>query len=213
MADAINTINPVPNTKFIVNKYEGIDGSRVNQSTPRGRLTFVDTNGRQTLPRTATEAALAVYPTDWAKPLNPPPYFDGPGLNGAPPYAFSDGSLDAQTGTFDLAYDQAFQTPWPVGYVQYDIPPMFYDQPVTSGNKCLVWDEGTFTYGSGNYVGAITTYKYGDKLYTAYASGSEGMVTNVAPSGVSNTIGIVVGREVFGTGTLTVKLKGTDAIL
>jgi hypothetical protein len=30
MADAINTGNPVSTTKFIVNKYDDIDGSRVH---------------------------------------------------------------------------------------------------------------------------------------------------------------------------------------
>lgn len=212
MADVITTINHVPNRKFVVNRYDEIEGSRVNQSTPRGRLTFIDSNGRMSLPTTSAQAQMAVYPVDWAKPLNPPPYFDGPGLNGQPPYGFGDGSIDSQVNAFRLDPDQAYQTPWPIGYIQYPIPPMFYDLPVTSGNKCLVWDEGIFTYGYGNFVGVASGYVYGQKVYTAYASGSEGMLTNVAPSGVTTVAGIVLGVEIFGSGTITVKLNGTHAI-
>lgn len=209
MPDAINTGNPVSTTKFIVNKYDDIDGNnhRVSQETPRGRLCFKDTNGRMTLPRTQAEAAKAVYPVDWAKPLNPPPYYDGPGLNGALPNALDDGSLDMQVSNFSLDMDQNFVANWPVGYKQYDIPPMFYDLPVTSGNKCLVWDGGTFTYGSGNYAGSISDYTIGQLVYTASEAGSEGKLTT---SGVVS-VGHVHQRETFGPGTLTVKLKGTAA--
>jgi hypothetical protein len=61
MADAINTGNPVNTTKFMWNKYDDIDGSRVNQDTPRGRLGFRDTNNKFTLPRTLAEARKAVF--------------------------------------------------------------------------------------------------------------------------------------------------------
>ena len=213
MPDAINTGNAVPFTKFIVNKYSDIDGgpARVSQETPRGRLCFRDTNGRMTLPRTATEAAKAVYPVDWAKPLNPPPYFDGPGLNGQLPNALNDGSLDNQESDFDISFINTFtQGGWPVGYKQYDIPPHFYDLPVTSGNKCLVYDQGTVTYGSGNYIGTITNYSIGQKLYTAFDSGNEGKLTH-ASSGTT-VVAVVVQRETFGPGTLTVKLYGTPAL-
>jgi hypothetical protein len=212
MADAINTGNPVSTTKFIVNKYDDIDGGRVNQETPRGRLGFKDTNGRYTLPRDPQEATKSVYALDWPKPLNPPPYYEGPGLNGALPYGFSDGSLGTQENTFAMDPDTVYQTPWPIGYKVFDVPPYFYDLPVTSGNFALVFDEGTFTYGSGNYVGSIASYAYGDKLYTSYSSGNQGKLTNVAPSGVTAVVGVVFDRDVYGPGTLTVKLKGTDAL-
>lgn len=210
MADAINTGNPV-SPIFIVNKYDDIDGSRVNQETPRGRLCFRDTNGRMTIPRTAGEAAKAVFPVDWAKPLNPPPYYDGPGLNGSLPNAFDDGSLDAQTTTFKLDQDQAFAANWPVGYKEYDIPPEFLNLPVTSGNKCLVWDAGVFTFTSGNYVGQITDYTIGAAVYvaTGTAATTGGMIT---ASGSGANVGHVYDRERFGTGTLTVKLKGSAAL-
>lgn len=211
MADAIVTRNPVSTTKFVVNKYDDIDGSRVNQETPRGRLAFRDTNGRMTLPRTFAEANKAVCPVDWPKPLNPPPYFIGPGLNGAGPYAFSDGSLDASESTFTLDPDLAYQTPWPVGVTVYEIPPLFYDVPVTSGNKCLVFDEGTFTFGSGNYVAPLSSYTEGALVYVAYTSGDEGKPT-YASSGVTTHAGIVVGKEIFGANTLTVKLFGNEAL-
>src|SRR6185295_3907365 len=102
MADAINTGNPVDTTKFIVNKYDDIDGANANQETPRGRLAFRDSNGRMTLPRTLTEAKKAVFPIDWAKPLNPGPYFDGPGLNGQTINNWNDGSLGQQESDFEL---------------------------------------------------------------------------------------------------------------
>src|SRR5260221_8206451 len=210
MADAINTGNPVDTTTFIVNKYEDIDGSRVSQETPRGRFCFRDTNGRMTLPRTTAEAALAVYPVDWAKPLNPGPYFDGPGLNGQLPNAFNDGSLDNQENDFDIAYLNAF-TPggWPAAYKQYDVPPLFYNLPVTSGNRCLVWDEGTFTFGSGNYTGTVSNYSIGQRVYADFTTGNQGKFT-YASSGTT-VVGIVVERETYGPGTLTVKTKGTTA--
>jgi hypothetical protein len=210
MANAIDTGNPVPFTKFIVNKYEDIDGSKVNQETVRGRLCFRDTNGRMTLPRTAAEAAMAVYPVDWAKPLNPPPYYDGPGLNGQLPNAFNDGSLGNQESDFDIAFLNTFTAGnWP-GVKEYDIPPQFYDLPVTSGNACLVYEEGTVTYGSGNYIGVITNYSIGQKLYTAFDSGNQGKLT-FASSGTT-AVAVVVERETYGPGTLTVKLKGTAAL-
>ena len=210
MPDAINTGNPVPFTKFIVNKYDDIDGSRVNQETVRGRLCFRDSNGRMTLPRTAAEAAKAAYPVDWAKPLNPGPYYDGPGLNGQLPNAFNDGSLNNQESDFDISFINNFTAGVWAGVKEYDIPPHFYDLPVTSGNKCLVYDEGTVTYGSGNYIGVITNYSIGQKLYTAFDSGNEGKLT-FASSGTT-AVAVVVDREVFGPGTLTVKLKGTAAL-
>lgn len=210
MANAIDTGNPVPFTKFIVNKYEDIDGSNVNQETHRGRLCFRDANGRMTLPRTAAEAAKAVYPVDWAKPLNPGPYYDGAGLNGQLPNALNDGSLNAQESDYDIAFLNTFTAGvWP-GVKEYDIPPHFYDLPVTSGNKCLVYEEGTFTYGSGNYIGVITSYSIGQKLYTAFDSGNEGKLT-FAASGTT-AVAVVVERETYGPGTLTVKMKGTAAL-
>jgi hypothetical protein len=211
MANAINTGNPVSTTKFIINKYEDIQGGRVNQETPRGRLAFLDTNGRYTLPRTTDEAAVAAFVVDWAKPLNPPPYFEGPGLNGAPPYAVNDGSLNAQETGFLLDRDQGYQTPWPLGVLVYDRPPMFYGFPVTSGNKCLVFDGGTFTFGSGNYVAPLSAYVYGAAVYPAYTAGDEGKVTYAA-SGVSTVVGRVFQKEVFGSETLTVIMKGVDAL-
>lgn len=213
MVDAINTGNPVNTTKFIVNKYEDIDGqdARVNQETPRGRFCFRDTNGRLTLPRSTTEAAKAVYPVDWAKPLNPPPYFEGAGLNGSLPNSFNDGSLGNQETDFGLGFLQQFVDGTGVpAYKTYDIPPYFYDLPVTSGNKCLVFDEGTFTYGSGNYVGNVTNYTIGQRVYADFTSGNEGKFT-FASSGTT-VIGIVKERETFGPGTITIKTKGTEAL-
>lgn len=211
MVDAINTGNPVDTTTFMWNKYDDIDGSNVNQSTPRGRFCFRDTNGRMTLPRTTAEAAKAVYPVDWARPLNPPPYFDGPGLNGQLPNGFDDGSLGTQENTFGLGFLQQFVNGVGVpAYKVYDIPPMMYGLPVTSGNKCLVFDEGTFTYGSGNYVGTVANYSIGQRVYADFTSGNEGKFT-YASSGTT-VIGVVTQRETFGTGTLTVKVKGTEAL-
>jgi len=197
---------------FIVNKYDDIDGSRVSQETPRGRLCFRDTDGRMTIPRTAAEAAKAVYPVDWAKPLNPPPYYDGPGLNGALPNGVNDGSLDNQENDFNLTTVDAFvRDGWPVGYKEYDLPPHFLNLPVTSGNKCLVWDAGTFTFGSGNYVGDIADYTIGAAVYVATGSASTtgGMIT---ASGSGSNVGRVTQKNTFGARTLTVKLKGTAAL-
>lgn len=208
MADAIDTGNPVT-TPFVINKYEDIDQGRINQTTARGRLAFKDTNGRYTLPRTNAEAAKAVFVVDWPKPLNPPPYFEGAGLNGAPPYPFSDGSYNAQTDTWTLDTDVAYQTPWPVGYVTYEVPPLFYNVAMTSGNKCLVFDGGTFTYASGSYVGGLANYAFGGKIYPSFESGHEGKVSYI-PSGVA--VGFVFDMETFGAGTLTVKMKGNDAL-
>lgn len=208
MADAINTGNPVSTTKFIVNKYDDIDGSNANQDTPRGRLAFRDTNNRMTLPRDAGEAAKAVFPIDHAKPLNPGPYFDGPGLNGSTLYPFNDGSLGNQESAFALAPDTAFMTPWPAAIKVYDIPPLFYDLPVTSGNKVLVFDEGTFTYGSGNYVGVSADYNYSALVYAAFSSGNEGKLSATGAAAV----GFVVGKDIFGPDTITVKLRGHSAL-
>jgi hypothetical protein len=212
MVDAINTGNPVDTTKFIVNKYDDIDGSRCNQESPRGRLAFRDTNGRMTLPRTITEARKAVFPIDWAKPLNPPPYFDGPGLNGSFLYPFNDGSLNNQEGDFNMDPDVAFSTPWPAAVKQYDIPPLFYDLPVTSGNKVLVYDGGTFTYGSGNYTGVSSDYSFGSLIFADYTSGNEGKVTASGAAAGNLAVGTVVGREIFGPNTITVKLRGVAAL-
>lgn len=212
MADAINTGNPVSTTTFIVNKYDDIDGARVAQSTPRGRFAFRDTDGRMVLPRTLTEAKKAVFPVDWAKPLNPGPYFDGPGLNGATLYPFSDGSLGAQENIYQMDPDVAFSTPWPAAIKQYDIPPMFYNIAITSGNKCLVYDEGTFTYGSGNYSGVSSDYNIGSKVYAEYVSGSEGMITASGGASGEVAVGVVVGKDTFGQNTLTIKTKGVAAL-
>lgn len=212
MADAINTGNPVSTTKFRVNKRgDDIEGARVNQETPRGRLGFRDTNGNFTLPRTVAEAEKAVFPLDWAKPLNPGPYFEGAGLNGTGPYAMNDGSLDNQEGDYAMDPDTLFQTPWPVGYKVWDLPPALYDEPVTSGNKCLVYDGGTFTYGSGNYIAPLSSYTIGAPVYVAYSSGDEGKIT-FAASGVTQVVGHVRSKEVFGAETLTVKLQGEAAL-
>lgn len=211
MVDAINTGNPVKNT-FIVNKYDDIDGSRVNQSTPRGRLCFRDSNNRMTLPRTITEARLAVFPVDWAKPLNPPPYYDGAGLNGSQVYSANDGSLDNQESAFYIDPDVAFSIPWPTGIKEYDLPPALYDLPVTSGNKALVYDAGTFTFCSGNFVGSILDYSYNSAVYASYTSGNEGKITVSGGAGGNTAVGRVVGLNDFGPDTITVKLKGTAAL-
>lgn len=210
MVNAIDTGNPVPFTKFIVNKYDDIDGSDTNQETHRGRICFRDGNGRMTLPRTAAEAAKAVYPVDWFMPLNPGPYFRGAGLNGQPPNSVNDGTLGQQESDFLLYPTDGFTAGWPITYEQSDIPFKYYDAPVPSGAQCLVYDEGTVTYGSGNYIGVITNYTIGQKLYVAFDSGNEGKLT-YANSGTT-AVAVVVDRERFGAGTLTVKLKGTAAL-
>lgn len=212
MPNAINTGNPVGTTKFIVNKYDDIDGSRASQDTPRGRLCFRDTNGRMTLPRSITEARRAVFPVDWAKPLNPPPYFDGAGLNGSQLYPFNDGSLDNQESGFKLDPDLAFTIPWPAAVKQYDLPPALYDLPVTSGNKVLVYDEGTFTYGSGNYTGVSSDYTIGTPVYAAYTAGDEGKITTSGLAAGNTAVGTVVNKDVFGQNTITVKTRGVAAL-
>lgn len=212
MADAINTGNPVPTTKFIVNDYEMIRGGRANQETPRGRLGFLDSNGRFTLPRSLAEAKKAVFALDWPKPLNPGPYFDGPGLNGAPPYGWSDGSFDSQENSFSIDPDANYNANWPVGYVTYDVPPMFLNVNVTSGNKVLVFDGGTFTYGSGAYTGVSSDYNIGSQIYAAYLTGTEGKIT-VSGAGGDNTVqGHVFQKDTFGQNTITVVLKGHRAL-
>lgn len=212
MADAINTGNPVDTTQFIINKYHDIDGSRANQETGRGRFCFRDTNGRMTLPRTVTEAQKAVFPVDWPQPLNPGPYFTGPGLNGAQVYGINDGSLGNQTGDFSLDPDQDFNSSWPTGLTQYDIPLKYYNLPVTSGNKVLVYDAGTFTFGSGNYVGVSSDYNIGSKVYASYASGSEGKLTVSGSIAANTVVGYVTEKGTFGPNTITVKLKGLAAL-
>lgn len=207
MANAIDSGNPVSTTQFIVNKYDDIDGRRANQDTPRGRLCFRDSNGRMTLPRTSTEADKALYPVDWAKPLNPGPYFlNAGGLNGTTVYPFNDGSLGTQENDFALDPDTAFSTPWPASVgPEYEIPPLFYDLPVPSGAKVLTWDRGTFTYGSGNYVGFSSSFGISDPVYAAYSAGDYGKLT---VSGTS-AVGFVVDKDVFGPNTITVKLFGS----
>ncbi len=210
MANAINTGNPTSAT-FIVNKYDDIDGARVAQSTARGRLCFRDTDGRMLLPRTLAEAQKAVYPVDWAKPLNPGPYFaNGEGLNGSTLYSFNDGSLFNQENDFAIDPDTAFSTPWPAAVgPTYDVPPALYDLPVPSGAKALVYDEGTFTFGSGNYTGVSSDYNIGSVVYANYTSGNEGKIT-VSGSAAGNTkVGVVVNKGVFGQNTITVKAFGS----
>lgn len=212
MANAIDTGNPVSTTTFIVNKYHEIDGSVANQSTPRGRLAFRDTNGRMTLPRTLAEAKKAVFPIDWFKPLNPGPYFDGVGLNGTTLYPFSDGSLGAQESSFAMDPDTAYNAAWPAAILQYDIPKLFYNLPVPSGVSVLVYDEGTVTFGSGNYTGVSSDYSLGGAVYADYTSGNEGKIT-VSGSAAGNTvIGHVYQKDTFGQNTITVKLRGEGAL-
>jgi len=199
---------------FKVNKYDDIDGSRVNQETARGRLCFRDTNGRMTLPRTLVEAQKALYPVDWAKPLNPGPWYLGGGLNGEPLYSINDGSLDLQESGFTLDPDLAFSTPWPTAMpVQYDIPPHLYDVAVVSGNKALVYDGGTFTFASGAFVDTIDKYSVGSLLYTDYETGNEGKLTVSGALDSNTVVGVVTQIDTFGANTITVKLKGTDAIV
>lgn len=209
---AINTGNPVDTTTFIWNKYDDIDGSRTNQETPRGRLAFRDSNNRMTLPRTLAEARRAFFPVDWGKPLNPGPYFKGRGLNGETVYPFNDGSLFEQENDFAMDPDQAYQTPWPVAITaEYDISPHFYNEPVGSGNKCLVLDGGTFTFGSGNYVGDPGSFGYNSLVYADYTAGNEGKLTVSGGAAGEAAVGHVVGRDIFGPNTITVKLRGTAA--
>lgn len=212
MADAIVTRNPVNTTTFIVNKYEDIDGSRVNQDTPRGRLCWRGTDGKMRLPLNLTDASKAVFPVDWAKPLNAGPYFDGPGLNGATLYPFANGDLFSQENSFTIDPDVAFLTPFPAAIKQYDIPPMFYNLPVTSGNKALVFDQGTFTYGSGNYTGVSSDFNYGSSVFASYTAGNEGKITVSGAAVAQVSVGTVVGKDIFGVNTITVKLRGVNAL-
>ena len=212
MADAINTGNPVDTTQFIVNKYQDIDGARTNQQTNRGRLCFRDTNGRMTLPRTLTEAQKAAFPIDWPKPLNPGPYFTGPGLNGVTVNNWNDGSLNLQESDFELDPDATYSTNWPTGITQYDIPLMFYGLPVASGNKALVFDAGTFTFGSGAYTGVSSDFNRGSKVFADYTSGNEGKLTVSGAAAGNTVVGYVVDKDVFGPNTITVKLKGLAAL-
>jgi len=212
MPDAINTGNPVATTLFIVNDYEMIRGGRVNQATPRGRLGFLDGQQRFTLPRTLGEAQRAVFALDWPKPLNPAPYFEGAGLNGSPPYSFSDGSLGAQENSYAIDPDNAYQTPWPVAYVVYDIPPMFLNVNVASGNKVLVFDGGTFTYGSGAYTGVSSDFSIGSKIYADYTTGNEGKITVSGSVAANTVVGHVYEKDTFGQNTITVILKGQQAL-
>jgi hypothetical protein len=212
MTDAINTGNPVDTTQFIVNKYSDIDGARLNQETARGRFAFRDTNGRMTLPRTLTEAKLAVFPVDWPKPLNPGPYFTGPGLNGVTVNYWNDGSLGQQETDYELDPDKAFVANWPTGITQYDIPLMFYGLPMTSGNKALVFDGGTFTFGSGAYTGVSSDFSLGSRVYADYTTGNEGKLTVSGSAAGNTTVGFVIDKGTFGTNTITVKLKGLAAL-
>lgn len=212
MADAIVTRNPVNTTTFIVNKYEDIDGSRVNQDTPRGRLCWRGTDGKMRLPLNLTDANKAVFPVDWAKPLNPGPYFDGPGLNGATLFPWSNGDLFSQENSFTIDPDTAFNSAFPAAIKQYDIPPMFYNLPVTSGNKALVFDQGTFTYGSGNYTGVSSDFNYGSSVFASYTSGNEGKITVSGAAVAQVSVGTVVGKDIFGVNTITVKLRGVNAL-
>jgi len=212
MADAINTGNPVPTTKFIVNDYEMIRGGRANQETPRGRLGFLDSNGRFTLPRSLAEAKKAVFALDWPKPLNPGPYFEGPGLNGAPPYGWSDGSFNSQENSFSIDPDANYNANWPVGYVTYDVPPMFLNVNVTSGNKVLVFDGGTFTYGSGAYTGVSSDYAIGAQVFAEYVTGGEGKLTTSGTLAGNTVQGHVFQKDTFGQNTITVILKGHRAL-
>lgn len=212
MANAIDTTTRSNRPTFIVNKYDDIDGGAVAQSTPRGRLCFRDATGRMVLPRTLTEAKKAVYPVDWHMPLNPGPYFNGVGMNGTGAYPFSDGSIGAQENTFTIDPDLAFQAPWPIGVVQYDLPLRLFNLPLVSGNMCLVYDEGTVTYGSGNYSGIINDFNIASPVYADYSAGNEGKITVSGSVAGNSVIGTVeyIGR--FGQNTVTVKLNGTHAI-
>jgi hypothetical protein len=107
--------------------------------------------------------------------------------------------------------DLTFQTPWPAAIKQYDLPPALYGLPVTSGNKCLVYDGGVFTYGSGAYMGVLSDYVIGSAVYVDFGSGTEGMLSYT--SGSTRSVGTVYAKEVFGDNTVTVKLKGVDGLL
>lgn len=211
MVNAINTATRTPST-FIVNKYDDIDGSAVAQSTARGRLCFRDATGRMVLPRTLTEAKKAVFPVDWHMPLNPGPYYNGVGLNGTSIYPFSDGSIGTQENTFTIDPDVAFQTPWPAGITAYEIPLRLYNLPLVSGNMCLVYDEGTVTYGSGNYSGIYSDFGIGSLVYADYSSGNEGKITVSGAVAANTVIGQVEYLGRFGQNTITIKLNGRNAL-
>jgi hypothetical protein len=165
-----------------------------------------------TLPRTLTEAKKAVFAVDWAKPLNPGPWYDGAGLNGNPLFSANDGSLNNQENAFYFDPDLAFQVPFPQGVKQYTVYPALYNLPVTSGNKCLVYDEGVFTFGSGAFTGSILDYSFGSPIYADYTAGNEGKITVSGAAAGGAAIGHVMNKNVFGTDTITVRLKGEVAI-
>ncbi len=210
MADAINTGNPT-SIKFIVNKYDDIDGSRATSEIPRGRLCFIASNGRMSLPTSAAEALKAVFPVDWAAPLNPPPYYEGAGLNGSLPNAVNDGSLDNQQNDFSIDQDSDYVANFPLAFKTYDTPPQWRDLPVTSGNMVRVYDGGTFTYASGNYYGVSSDYALGAAVWTAAGTitTTAGMLT---ASGSGASVGRVIQKDTFGQNTITVRLKGNDAL-
>jgi hypothetical protein len=211
VTNAIDTSSSV-SISFIVNKYDDIDGTTAAQSTPRGRLCFRDSDGRMVLPRTLAEAQKAVFPVDWHQPMNPGPYFAGVGWNGQTIYPFNDGSLGMQTTDFSLDPDQRYQTPFPVAILQYDVPLKMFGLPVASGNVCLAYDGGVYTYASGNYVGQITDFGLGTPVYVDYTTGNEGKITASGSAAGNTIVGFVERKEDFGTYTLTVKLKGRMAL-
>jgi len=212
MADAITAMRNPVSAAFMVNKYDDIDGARVNQSTARGKLCFRDSDGRMVLPATQAQANKAVSAVDWAKPLNPGPYFNnGNGLNGTGLYPFSDGTEGAAENSFTMDPNEAFQTPWPAAVAVYEIPPLFYNQPVPSGAMCLVYDgETTVTYASGYYTGLITDFTVGAGVYADWATTTKGNVTAGSFNASGVAIGMVMSRGTFGDQTLTVKLFGTS---
>jgi hypothetical protein len=197
---------------FKVNKYDDIDGARVSQKTERGRLCFRDSDGRMTLPRTLAEAKKALFPVDWAKPLNPGPYYLGAGLNGEQIYSINDGSFNEQESAFLLDEDQGYSTPWPAAIITYEIYPALYNLPVVSGNKALVYDGGTFTFTSGAFTGIINDFHKGQVVYTDYSTGNEGKLTVSGVAAGNTVVGQVVDMDVFGANTITVKLRGSEAI-
>jgi hypothetical protein len=117
-----------------------------------------------------------------------------------------------QESDFELDPDATYVANWPTGITQYDIPLMFYNLPMASGNKALVYDGGTFTFGSGNYSGVSSDYNIGSKVYPEYTSGNEGKLTASGAAAGNTAVGIVVDKGTFGTNTITVKLKGLAAL-
>jgi hypothetical protein len=87
-----------------------------------------------------------------------------------------------------------------------------YNLPVASGNKVLVYDEGTFTFGSGNYSGDIVDFHPATLVYSDYTSGNEGKITVSGAAGGNAAVGHVTNVDVFGTNTVTVKFKGHNAL-